>query len=222
MRGGSSVGYAPSKFCSTPVCMSALGCHQLTDLQDRIGARFTQGVTCNSVTNQLSLCPISDTACLAGETSIFALPCACCHTHLLSGYLRDKSSDSMHTSACIITPCHLSTCSELGLTPLCTVDLHGHRMQVWYDPPCAPVSCHVNSSSSLDMTFASSIAGANGKILMDSGASHVFITDAFCAKHSIRVHPTRHVAAHVPGGTTTPITGQVRVRSEERRVGKEC
>ena len=98
-----------------------------------------------------------------------------------------------------------------------TVGLRKARCKIWHDPPCAlPAEQHLSS------IFRGSIAGANAKILLDSGAAANCISECFCSLMSLEVKPIEPASVTSFGGQADQVLGmttvQVNIQSYHSRM----
>lgn len=106
-----------------------------------------------------------------------------------------------------------------------------YPMQAWYDPPAEPkpfpppphfaqesgcepatqavASCTLAAAASNgpSMVFSARIAGAKGLVLMDTGASAVFISEEFCLANGIKIFPYDG-SVTLAGNQSTPVIGK--------------
>ena len=155
-------------------------------------------------------------------------------------YLRCKASDPAGTSACIVVPKwqgkfrhllqHMQLVKEYdaGSILFSAPNQHGkgrHVMkgtpwpvQVFYDAPCSPdkfaAVCNVSGimDQPLTMMYDGSISGKSAKVLVDSGASHVFIDQDFVQHNRIHVRQSSVGWVRVGNNGLVKLQGECTVR----------
>ncbi len=136
----------------------------------------------------------------------------------LAQYSRLKAKSPQLTSACILLPKWLGQRwrSKLqGMRLLKTYEKGQQlftaeaaaagkarwQMEVWYDPPVPQLHLGAVMRQALTMQFNGTLAGnLAAKLLIDSGASDVFVTSAACRQAGITVRPAIGAAAGVSLG----------------------
>ena len=64
-------------------------------------------------------------------------------------------------------------------------------VEVWYDPPAPAFNLTVAMRAALTMRFKAKLSGADACVLVDSGASDMFLDKRFAARAGLRVKPAR-------------------------------
>ena len=148
-------------------------------------------------------------------------------------YLFCKAKSPSNTSACIMVPAwqgkhrkwlHGMTLLhryEQGHVLFHAPQLHGGRsvlpgipwpVEVWYDPPGRVVELDLQATSTdqpLMFRFQARAAGCAAKVLLDSGASHNFVSAAFVRASALRITaPVQAYTVRLASGDTVPLQGQ--------------
>jgi RNase H-like domain found in reverse transcriptase/Reverse transcriptase (RNA-dependent DNA polymerase)/Integrase zinc binding domain/Chromo (CHRromatin Organisation MOdifier) domain/Retroviral aspartyl protease/Integrase core domain len=144
-------------------------------------------------------------------------------------YLECKNKQPYKTSACFILPKILSGSfkDKLGQAKLVYEFLKGQvvnvrdkrercttTLQIWYDRPIFPSFQGMSSSqaSPLAMQFRGKVGGAEALVLLDSAASHCFLSKAFVERHGIKVETCNDVEVELGNGLSSPILGKCHVK----------
>ena len=85
-------------------------------------------------------------------------------------------------------------------------------VQVWYDPPATKLVPELMPTSTLTHVYRASAAGFACKVLMDTGASHIFAHQDFVNKVGVRVLPSALSQVSLANGSTGTILGQCTLR----------
>ena len=137
----------------------------------------------------------------------------------LQHYFACKAASPAHTSALIALPewyhdfsCQkhtrrlilvhhvsklTSTTDDFDVPPigLAAGERIPYSYNVWYEPPdsCMSFNSHLTSPSSLLMTFSADIHGQPATVLIDSGATHGFISASLCHQLKLHIHQSPQV-----------------------------
>lgn len=77
---------------------------------------------------------------------------------------------------------YTETCDMLASCP----------MEMWFDPPLIEMSCNaLAETQNLQMTFSSRANKQRAAVLIDSGATHCFIDNAYVKRHKLSIVPQR-------------------------------
>ena len=112
---------------------------------------------------------------------------------IMSAYLQNKKH-CPDKEAVVITDNHLTSSHFLMQTfqHTYTVGFRKQRCKIWHDPPCV-----LRSDKQLSSMFKASLAGANARILLDTGAAANCISESFCKMMKIRIQPIDGFQAEV-------------------------
>ena len=126
---------------------------------------------------------------------------------LMTAYLSDKQN-KLSTEAIVITNNALTSKhpSMQAFQHNYTVGLRHQRCKVWHDPPTV-----LNNSQQLSSIFQASLAGANAKIMLDSGAAANCISKTFCKLMRINIKPSKHLTVSLADGNIQEVAGTVTV-----------
>ena len=83
-----------------------------------------------------------------------------------------------------------------------TVGLRNQRCKIWHDPACL-----LRPQQELSSIFKAAIAGANAKILLDSGAAANCISEDFCRLMKIQIKPVKGTDMTTADGKTSQVKG---------------
>ena len=83
-----------------------------------------------------------------------------------------------------------------------TVGLQNQRCKIWHDPACL-----LRSQQELSSILKAAIAGANAKILLDSGAAAHCISEDFCRLMKIQIKPVNGTDMTTADGKTSQVKG---------------
>ena len=103
----------------------------------------------------------------------------------IAHYLHCKQSAPFSTSACILVPARFAMSRNRrllrGMVLIMQRKLHGASWNVYYDPRCPHLaaSAAMANDDSLVMHFDSTVAGSPATLLVDTGASHAYISKRF-------------------------------------------
>ena len=84
-------------------------------------------------------------------------------------------------------------------------------VQVWYDPPAAKPDMELKLTGLTHIYLASSY-GFKCRLLIDTGASHVFVSQDFVAKVGVRSSPATTTTVSLADGKDATISGQCHLR----------
>ena len=148
--------------------------------------------------------------------------------NVLEHYCEMKKKAPISTSACFLLPKWEHAAFQLllnGCEVLQTYEARTHvpktnttlaaarfPMEVWYDSckPAMQVQLIEDEDNQLMMTFAGKLGCHSAKILVDSGATHCFISPNFVKNKKLSIFPDEGEVS-CAGGTVTAIQGYVKV-----------
>ncbi len=169
---------------------------------------------------------------VCGHTVWMAVQDYACLNKFMQHYSRCKAQQPHNTSLCVLVPKryaqqhkfaqHMEKLQEYPAgQPLFVEQQQGgtftmvrnaQPMEAWYDPPgrVAAVRCAAAPMSSpLLFLVRGTAASKSARILLDTGASDVFVSAEFAAKAGLRVTAPRHAhQVQTASGHTVPLTGQ--------------
>ena len=82
------------------------------------------------------------------------------------------------------------------------VGLQNQRCKIWHDPACL-----LRPQQELSSIFKAAIAGANAKILLDSGAAANCISEEFCRLMKLQIKPVKGTDMTTADGKTSQVKG---------------
>lgn len=149
------------------------------------------------------------------------------HLTICSIMLNAKQSRLMQPSACILVPScrqpeswrpllnrmRLLTVYQPGCAPSSNAKFleKDRSWSLYFDPPVPKLTLNVAVREFLTMQISGVVAGASASFLVDSGASHCFVSAAYCSQAGLRYTPPTG-ELHVANGATVPILGSLRVQ----------
>ena len=84
-------------------------------------------------------------------------------------------------------------------------------VQIWYDPPAAKADMELRVSS-LTHTYLAACYGHRARVLIDTGASHIFVSQDYATKVGVRVAPASATTVSLADGKDTAVLGQCHLR----------
>ena len=147
-------------------------------------------------------------------------------------YRQCKQRDPANTSACLVLPkwsgdwtaelagMQLIREYPIGSVLFSTPSADGTRrvmggipwpVQVWYDPPAAQTEVQLKLSSGLTHMYLGSCFGFKCRLLIDTGATHVFVSQEYVTKVGVRSTPAS-ASVCLANGQDAAVLGQCHMR----------
>ena len=126
--------------------------------------------------------------------------------------LQCKQSAPHGTSASVLVPARFATSYSRrllkGMVVIMQRKLHGAPWNVYYDArsPQLVASTAMSSDNSLVMHYDSMVAGSPATLLVDTGASHAYLSKRFTQRMGVSVRPSKAVVT-LADGTLSHVAG---------------
>ena len=131
-------------------------------------------------------------------------------------YLLCKATAPHSTSACVLVPSRFSSSRDRrllrGMHLVMQIRLlHGAMWHVYYDAPlpdlrAARISRSLADSDDLLMSYTGVVSGSAASVLIDTGASHAYLSNQFAQRCGLSVRPSEATVT-LATGVVTPVIG---------------
>lgn len=209
-----------------PLAAADFSPHGLQDLEKRCGAKFTIAAHCSDQTaaGYFEKCCHAEHFLhqdVSGHHVWLNMPVKRASAYI-KHYLSCKAKAPLSTSACILVPASFKRASSRNRRLLkgmqllmqiterddCVSALQPGHWHIYADAKVPQMRMATSQPNELLMCVAGRVAGSSARVLFDSGATHVFMSNSFATKSGLRIRaPSRSAEVQVADGKTLSILG---------------
>ena len=133
----------------------------------------------------------------------------------LEHYLQCKATAPHTTSACVLVPSRFRSSRNRrllrGMHLIMQISLRGAAWHVYYDAlvpnlKAARITRSLDHADDVLMSFAGAISGSGASVLIDTGASDMYLSSQFAHRCGLSIRPSQATIT-LATGIVTPVTG---------------